>query len=363
MSQKKILITEDEVIIADDLKYLLEKYGYEVPAIAVNGQQAIEFAKQYQPDLILMDIVLSKGIDGIETASELKKIMDVPIIFITAYTDDYVFKKAITADPYGYLIKPYNERELTIIIEMAFYRQEMMQKLNQTMTELKELNNMKDKFFSVIAHDLRSPMTAFFSGTQILMHLEDMAQVRSVARHIGQTAENLYKLVENLLEWSRIQMNAIEISMEKHDLSATIIRCIDFMKYNLEQKGITIDFQPVRYYVFADNYLIESIIRNLISNAIKFTPRLGKIKVELKKDNDFIVCQISDNGVGIPKENLNKLFRLDQTVKTQGTLGEKGTGLGLLLCKEFIQKNNGQIWVESEEGEGSTFSFKLPAAN
>jgi signal transduction histidine kinase len=169
--------------------------------------------------------------------------------------------------------------------------------------------------------------------------------------------------LENLLQWSRIQSNNIEYQPQNLKIVEIVSNSVSVFFLHANKKNITIQlYIDSRFYIFADYNMITTVVRNLISNAIKFTYRNGKIIISAKRENDFIEISIADSGIGIRFENIKKLFQIDQKFKTDGTAGEEGTGLGLILCKEFIEKNRGKIWAESVFGKGSTIKFTLPVA-
>ena len=231
--------------------------------------------------------------------------------------------------------------------------------------ELNELNISKDKFFSILAHDLRGPLSSFVGATEILsedfmtMEKEDVMNITSSMKT---SATNIYSLLENLLEWSRLMRGRMDFVPVKVNLKNMVEECKTVLSPSAEKKRIWIVVNiPDEMEVFADNHMLDGIIRNLVSNAIKFTPVGGKVSVTAwLKDDYSLEVNISDTGIGIPKEMISKLFLLTEKTGRKGTEGEPSSGLGLLLCKEFIEKHHGKIWVESEPGKGSIFKFILP---
>jgi len=233
---------------------------------------------------------------------------------------------------------------------------------------LQVTNAEKDKFFSIIAHDLRSPLSAFVAATQILaeeIQTMNMEEIREITQNLKTSATNIYTLLENLLEWSRLRRGGMDFVPEKLNLKEKIESCIDVLTESARKKRIELTFSiPDEMEVFADNHMIDAIIRNLVSNSVKFTPAGGKINVAaVYSNNHFIEIKISDSGIGMTPELKNKLFMINEKTSRNGTEGELSTGLGLLLCKEFIEKHNGKIWVESEVGDGSIFSFTIPESS
>lgn len=231
--------------------------------------------------------------------------------------------------------------------------------------ELEKINAEKDKFFSIIAHDLRSPFNGFLGLTQIMAEeLADMtlADIQKIATSMRNSASNLFSLLENLLEWSRMQRGLIYFKPELLTLYPLIDDSISIVLEPARSKGIEINILvPKGMQIFADNNMFKTIIRNIVSNAVKFTPRGGKVSVFAKHTNDNCVeiC-VQDTGIGMNGEMLEDLFKLGLSTSRKGTAGEPSTGLGLFLCKDFVEKHGGKIWTESEEGKGSKFCFSLP---
>lgn len=236
-------------------------------------------------------------------------------------------------------------------------------KLIKSEEELKELNAAKDKFFSIVAHDLRSPFTSLIGYSEFLRDDFDELtdeEIKVFANNIHESAHVVFNLLENLLQWSRVQTGRIKIEPEVFDFSILTNSAVNLLKNNAEKKSIElINSISPRTLVYADQQTISSVVQNLLSNAIKFTPREGKIEIgcNIKKTNVEIF--VADTGVGIKDEDKEKLFRIDTHLTTPGTEKEEGSGLGLILCKELVEKNHGKIWVESKIGKGSTFFFSL----
>lgn len=233
--------------------------------------------------------------------------------------------------------------------------------------ELKEVIATKDKFFSIIAHDLKNPFNVLIGFSEILYRKYkeyDRENIFRIIDAIYKSSKNTYNLLENILLWSRMQTGAIKENPENIDIRF-VFEEVDKILKNLrgqKQIALTSDFSPETL-VFADPFMLNSVVHNLMSNAIKFTRREGRIHIstQLKGKKLLQVC-ISDNGIGIHPGEIGKLFRIDQSYTTEGTEDEKGTGLGLLLCKEFIERNRGNIWVESSVDSGSRFYFTLRRA-
>lgn len=254
-----------------------------------------------------------------------------------------------------------NEAELKLLIEELG---RLNSQLKDSEEELKSINASKDKFFSIIAHDLRSPFSSLLSFSEFLSEDIDILpkdEIKLFADKIHEAAKNVFTLLENLLQWSRIQTGKIPLNPSSFNVLYKINQVISLLSNNAEHKKIKIinEVSPMAV-VFADEDMVFSVIQNLLSNAIKFTRPDGIIKVFSVNKENQIEISVADNGVGIKEEDLNKLFRIDVHHTTYGTNDEKGTGLGLILCKEMIERNRGKIRVASKLGEGTSFTFTLP---
>jgi signal transduction histidine kinase len=232
--------------------------------------------------------------------------------------------------------------------------------------ELQNLNATKDKFFSIIGHDLKGPLNSLTSFSNLLINYFDSLskeEIQSLAKDLDKSLKNLYSLLNNLLEWARSQTGAIDFATEQFDISVVLHENHELLNAQANNKQITILHEnSVPLNVIAHKQSITTVVRNLISNSIKFTPEGGAIRLSAIQMNTEIIVSITDNGVGMSTEVIDKLFRFDAKHSTMGTANEKGTGLGLILCKDFVEKNGGRLWVTSEEGKGSVFYFTLPVA-
>jgi len=240
------------------------------------------------------------------------------------------------------------------------------EKLKKQAIELEQMNANKDKFFSIVMHDLKSPFNGLLGFCDVLSEDFDYLskeEIRLYINHIQTGTKNVYALIENLLDWSRLQTGKVKFKPEVLDVTEEVHNIFTLLSGNAFRKNINFEQNiPADTHVLADHTMFHSILQNLISNALKFTHSGGLIFVSAQDIPDFVVISISDSGIGISKENIEKLFRADKHYSTMGTNNEQGTGLGLVLCKELIEKNGGEIWVESEIGKGSRFIFTLPKA-
>jgi two-component system, sensor histidine kinase and response regulator len=354
-----ILIVDDIPANLKVLGEILKEDGYKVRPVP-NGMLALQVAEKEKPDLILLDIMMPE-MDGYEVCRRLKAnqaLHEIPIIFISALneTDDVV--KALKYGGVDYITKPFKSEE--VIARVGTHV-----KLHRQSIELKNLNITKDKFFSIIAHDLRGPMGGFMGLTDILteqLRLMSMDDIQRYLESMRKASNNLFRLLENLLHWARLQQGAIPFNPQIVQLLPIINESLDMMNESATAKGIEMLCQiPENMKVFADDIVLQTILRNHISNAVKFTPKGGKVKIAARNSDDgFVEVSIQDTGIGMNKTMIESLFRLDVNTGRPGTDGEPSTGLGLLLCKEFIEKHGGHIRVESEEGKGSVFTFTIP---
>lgn len=620
MKKIKILITEDEQIVAKNIEKRLTADGYRVVASVATGEEAIEQAKILSPDIILMDIKLKGKIDGIETADIIRRDFHLPVIFLTSYADEETFQRAKNTEPFGYLIKPFESKELNRVVELALYKNKIYQELVETKLrfeiaikagnmgvwefwptekkyfsdknlkalygfseneltnnlhdwsalvykddrelmsstfnnflkskgrefkfehriyrkdgsigwvvdhgllfdaekekplrligttaditerkeaeielqkseekfrnvfegsgigmailsldgqfikvnkvycemlgyseaeflhtnfrdlthpgdieksiglvkdlltsevsessliekryitkngeiiwalttislmsdfenkplyfivqvqditkrkrneeqvikyaeELKNLNAAKDKFFSIISHDLRSPFNSLLGLTEFLTHSYtemNPSEIKQSILNIYNSAQQVYNLILNLLEWSMLQSGRLKVEKSVINLAELGMEIINLYKEGANNKKLElVNNMNENIFIYADKYMIDTIIRNFVSNSIKFTNPGGKIIIKGVINGDNAEVSVTDTGIGISPENQKNLFRIDEQFRRDGTANEKGTGIGLILCKEFTEKNGGVLWVESEEGKGSRFSITV----
>lgn len=233
--------------------------------------------------------------------------------------------------------------------------------------QLIELNAEKNKFFSIIAHDLRTPFNSIVGYSEILLEQvkdKDYDRIEEFTNIIIQSSNRAMDLLTNLMEWAQSQSGRMDFSPENFDIIPLLDEVTLLLKDFARHKSILIlNSLPSSIHVYADKQMIGTVLRNLISNAIKFTQPEGKVTISALEKQNLLIVSVSDTGVGISKERIDKLFNISDCYSTPGTQNEKGTGLGLILCKEFINKNNGKIWVESEPGIGTTLNFSLLKSN
>ncbi|MEI6435260.1 MAG: hybrid sensor histidine kinase/response regulator [Bacteroidota bacterium] len=358
----KILIVDDIAANLNVLGNILKNDGYNVRPVP-SGMLALQVAEKEKPDLVLLDIMMP-DMDGYEVCRRFKEnpnLNDVPIIFISALNDTNDIVTALTSGGADYITKPFRAEEVKARVATHL-------KIYQQSKELQELNATKDKFFSIIAHDLRGPLGGLMGLTELMA--EDSQDFSPLEKNdlmleLSHSARNIFNLLENLLEWSRMQRGQTAFKPSLLSLSEVVNECTKIVAESARNKTIEIVLNiPPQQEVFADTNMLQTVIRNLISNAIKFTPKDGKVIISsVAAENNAVVIAVKDIGIGMSNKILTNLFRLDINCGRSGTEGEPSTGLGLLLCKEFVEKHGGKIWVESEEGKGSIFYFTLKTKN
>jgi two-component system, sensor histidine kinase and response regulator len=308
------------------------------------------------------------GMDGFEACKIIKskpENKNIPVIFLTAMSEKVNIVKGFEVGGVDYITKPFNKEELISRIkthlELKFTRDE----LQKTTNHLIGLNSIKDKMFSVIGHDLRSPIGSIKMTLDFLKgdigkqyKIEDF---RATIDTLAQTTDEVFGLLENLLGWAKSQSGNLAVLPEDIKVNELVNSVYLLHKGSLHQKNVHFE-QHVSEgtIVYADLNMLKTVLRNLVSNAIKFTPKGGTISLATNNTEEFTRIIVSDNGVGISAENMSKLFDDKQHLTTYGTNNEAGSGIGLILCNSFVKKNNGRLLVESEVGKGSSFTIELP---
>jgi two-component system sensor histidine kinase/response regulator len=364
-SDYKILIVDDVVSNVLLLKILLTNEKFQV-CTANCGNMCIEQAKAEKPDLILLDVMMP-DISGFDTAVILKKdpeTKDIPIIFLTALNNPSDLVHGFQVGASDFLTKPFNKEELVIrvmhqITVVAAKR--IIEKQNRDLTAT--ISN-RDKMYSVIAHDLRSPMASIRMVLNLVVSAmsPDIVgpELYELLDKANRESEEVHDLLDNLLKWTKSQTGRLNVVLQDLDLNDIIPGVVDIFEMIAQTKKIKLSFQgtDAPLMVRADNDMLKTVVRNFMSNAIKFSPEESSIEITMKPEGDFAKISIRDHGVGIAADRIDNIFHKGET--TYGTGGEEGSGLGLQLCQDFARKNGGDVMVESVEGQGSTFSVMVP---
>jgi len=360
----KILIVDD---VAQNIQLIANflKEDYEL-AFALRGKEAVNQALKTSFDLILLDIMMPE-IDGFKVCEILKsdeKTKEVPVIFLTAKTDTESIKRGFDTGGVDYITKPFNAEELKARVKTHIQLKRTKEALEEKNQDLTHSNRVKDKFFSIIAHDLKSPLNTFVSLISLMEeNYEDFSEeerkdfLQSMCEHSRQ----LNKLLNNLLQWSMHQRGDMKVHPEELFLEPVFDENLKLYHQEIRRKQLRVQISmEAGLKTFGDLSMIHTIFRNLLSNAVKFTPNRGKIVIRGKFEEEKVLVDIEDTGVGIRKDRIPNLFQLDQVTSTKGTNYEEGTGLGLILCKEFVKFHNGEIDVESRPDEGTKIRITLP---
>jgi signal transduction histidine kinase len=380
---------------------------FELTVSETKDKEAINLINELNPDLLMIDLNYPEPLKGLSFVEKIAKKFNLPQVIISDQLDHKSIKKSKKVNPAGFidfkflsnhlfpiyidfivnkhkrdnLLKDDRKTESQTIQELLKEIQSSRQIINSNAKELialstkftefqeksKENIRNKDKFFSIIAHDMKGPLQGLIGYTEILAtdtSTLSSDEIKEIATDLHSSAKLLLELLEDFLHWSRIQRGAIDSEPSVQNLHQIVKLNFDLLGLQANQKQIhLINNVEQEQTIFADLNMVNTILRNLISNAIKFTFPNGKIEITSSLKNDGMVeIKVKDNGKGIAPADLQKIFRLDMQFTTTGTANEQGTGLGLILCKELVEKNHGTISVESEPGKGTVFTIEIPSS-
>jgi two-component system, sensor histidine kinase and response regulator len=367
---------EDYTILAVDdvldnillLKALLHRAKYNVIS-AMSGVEALAKVKNDNPDLMLLDIMMPE-MDGFEVLRQLREMPDhenMPVIMLTALHGQDDIIKAFNLGATDFIMKPFKYEDLVSRVNHHIKLASALRLIIRQRNELKESMEARDKMYSVIAHDLRSPI-----GT--LKMLFNMLMMNITVEQVGQEnvdflstgneiAEKTFMLLDNLLKWTKSSMGRLNTVFQVTDLCEVVVFATKMFELMAGVKHISIEYNiPDPILVKCDVDMMKTIMRNLISNAIKFSNEGSKIIVSITQTDNDVTVSVRDFGVGMDEQQLEKLISGKQSFTTFGTKNEEGSGLGLQLCRELVNKNEGKFHIDSKQGEGSTFSFTLAKA-
>ncbi|MBO7046171.1 MAG: hybrid sensor histidine kinase/response regulator [Prevotella sp.] len=364
-SDYKILIVDDVMSNVLLLKILLTNEKFQV-CTANCGKACIEQAKTEHPDLILLDVMMP-DINGFDTAVIMKKdpeLADIPIIFLTALNTPADLVHGFQVGASDFLTKPFNKEELVMRVMQQISLVAAKRIIEQQNRELKATLSNRDKMYSVIAHDLRSPMASIRMVLNLVVQSASEETVGpelyALLDQANRESEEVHDLLDNLLKWTKSQTGRLSVVVQDLDLNDIVPGVVEIFEMIAQTKQIKLDLQRSAepLVVHADNDMLKTVVRNFLSNAIKFSPENSTIEIMMAREGDFAKVGVRDHGVGIAADRLATIFHKGET--TYGTGGEEGSGLGLQLCQDFARKNGGDCTVESVEGEGSTFSVLIP---
>ena len=365
-SEFKILIVDDVMSNVLLLKVLLTNEKFAI-ATASNGRQALEQVEKENPDLVLLDVMMP-DMSGFEVAQHLKSnpnTADIPIIFLTALNSTADIVKGFQVGANDFISKPFNKEELIIRVTHQISLVAAKRLILSKTEELQRTIAGRDKLYSVIAHDLRSPMGSIkMVLNMLILNLPSEkigAEMYELLTMANQTTEDVFSLLDNLLKWTKSQIGKLNVVYQDVDLVEVTDGVIEIFSMVASLKKIRIrEMKPEKMMVNADIDMLKTVVRNLLSNAIKFSKENSEVLVKMEEVDGMAVVSVQDYGCGISEEGQKKLLHTDTHFSTFGTNNEEGSGLGLLLCKDFVVKNGGKLWFTSKEGEGSIFSFSIP---
>lgn len=365
-SEYKILIVDDVMSNVLLLKVLLTNEKFAI-ATASNGRQALEQVEKENPDLVLLDVMMP-DMSGFEVAQHLKSnpnTADIPIIFLTALNSTADIVKGFQVGANDFISKPFNKEELIIRVTHQISLVAAKRLILSKTEELQRTIAGRDKLYSVIAHDLRSLMgTIKMVLNMLILNLPSEkigAEMYELLTMANQTTEDVFSLLDNLLKWTKSQIGKLNVVYQDVDLVEVTDGVIEIFSMVASLKKIRIrEMKPEKMMVNADIDMLKTVVRNLLSNAIKFSKENSEVLVKMEEVDGMAVVSVQDYGCGISEEGQKKLLHTDTHFSTFGTNNEEGSGLGLLLCKDFVVKNGGKLWFTSKEGEGSIFSFSIP---
>ena len=363
----RVLIVDDVPENIQILVHLLSEKGLKVN-YAESGIKALKAIKNNIPDLILLDVSMP-GMDGFEVCEKLKKdplTEHIPVIFLTAKVDQKDVINGLEIGAVDYVTKPFNANEL---ISRIFTHLEL--KLNRDIItrqneELSRLNEVKNQLFSVISHDMKNLFNNILFGTESLekeIEYFEKNEIIQMARVIHDSARRAFSLLQNLLDWSRSQMQSISYNPVPAEIVMLVNQSIALFRPTVKKKNISfnVNSHGKSFQALADMEMVKAVLRNLLSNAIKYSHTGSTIDITVTEKAEVVLVEIKDHGVGMNPEQVIKLKKADQSYQsTPGTQNERGSGLGMLLIRDFVEKNNGAFDFESTPGKGSRFWFTLP---
>lgn len=368
-SEYKVLIVDDVISNVLLLKVILANEKFDT-IMAENGEQALKMIEEERPDLVLLDVMMP-DMSGFEVAEKMKlnpEMADIPIIFLTALnaTEDIV--KGFKVGGNDFISKPFNKEELIIRVTHQISLVAAKRIINKQTEELRKTIMGRDKLYSVIAHDLRSPIGSIkMVLNMLILRLPDDligADLHQLLTTANQTTEEVFSLLDNLLKWTKSQIGKLKVVPQEIDVVKVAEGAAEVFGIVAELKKIRIkaDLPTHAVPVHADVDMIKTVIRNLLSNAVKFSHEGSEVVISLREEGEMAVVSVEDRGCGIDEESQGKLLHTGTHFSTFGTNNEEGAGLGLLLCQDFVAKNGGELWFTSKKGKGSIFSFSVPLA-
>jgi len=362
MSNAKLLIVEDEEIVAFDIESTLKGLGYEVQGIIAFGEEVSASVSKIQPDLVLMDIRLKGSMDGIQAAKEIKSEFNIPVVYLTAHADISTLERAKITEPFGYVLKPFEEKELQTTIEMALSRHQAEERIRQALEKEKEISELKSSFISMASHEFRTPLATIRSSTDLLQRYCRDFMDEKKSKHFQQietSVTQMTQLLDDVLVIGTAEAGKLDFDPAPLDLLDFCGNIVEELQLNAgRQHTIFFTSQGDCADICMDESLLRKILTNLLSNAIKYSPGSKAVFFELVCENDVVIFRIQDQGIGISLEEQKQLFEPFFRATNVGKI--KGTGLGLSIVKKCVDLHGGKITVDSEVGIGTTLTVTIP---
>jgi len=369
MSTTNILIVEDESIIALDIQNSLINAGYVIVAIATCAEEALDLTAQYVPNLVLMDVRLRGEIDGVETAEKIRREFNLPVVYLTAHADENTLQRAKITEPFGYILKPFEDRELITTIEIALSRHKAEGAIRLALEKEKELNQFKSRFISVVSHEFRNPLNAILFSAELLERYDSKLSTErkhGYLQRIKISVRRMSQLLNDVLTIGETESGNLPFDPQPIDLLQFCKDIIDELQLNqalhcsIQFSHNHTNFLPLENSSFPclDEKLLRHILTNLLSNAVKYSPQGKNVELNLIYSNKDVVFRVQDCGIGIPISDRSRLF--DSFYRASNVKTIPGTGLGLSIVKQCVDLHGGTIEVISEVEIGTTFIVTLP---
>jgi two-component system sensor histidine kinase/response regulator len=357
-SGKLILIVDDNLKNLELAATFLNTEGYQL-SLAQESNSAISLMEQNLPDLVLLDIMMPE-MDGLELCRYIKSkenLKEIPVIFLTGKAETEDLAAGFAAGGVDYITKPFKSEELRIRIKTHL-------ELSLSRRKIIEMTHTRDKLYSIISHDIRSPFASISFAISSLANgvlKSDSAEFKQILQYLEKSTNETKLLLDNLLTWTRIQTEAISLFPKQQEIHPLVDSCVQILEGYAKRKNIQIlvdiDKDISGYF---DELSIATVIRNLLTNSIKFTPENGVINLKTETSKDYVKIYVKDNGIGIPQEIIEKVFGNNEYYTTQGTNDEQGSGLGSQIIIDFVKRNKGKIEVKSTSGNGTEIVVYLP---
>lgn len=368
MTTAKILIVEDENIVARIISHAIRNLGYEEAAIANSGEEALEATAQLKPDLVLMDIYLAGEIDGIEAAQQIRDRFRIPVVYLTAFGDIETVTRATMTDPFGFIIKPFQDADLRATIAVALRKHQVEREIERTKAEAQANSLHKSDLLSTTSHELRNSVSVIKSSSDLLDRYSERLSEAKKQRHLQKiqiVTEEMLGLLNDLLTLNRVESGRFSFNPILLDLDAFCRELAEEYRQSAKETHQFVfhyrEETEEKFPLVMDGQLLKHILTNLLNNAIKYSPQGGKITLDAIRQTKQVRFHVRDSGIGISPEDQQKLFQTFYRASNVGTI--PGTGLGLAIVKHCVDLHGGAIAVESQLGAGTTFTVTLPLSN